>query len=88
MSSQTLVYWIQTSDTVSFHRDFHLIDVQLPAAYPVNKSFNLILETVQTHATHPWPETAGQNEEQALKYSADLFVISPYATSIQRTKIK
>ncbi|KAF8204968.1 oligosaccharyl transferase alpha subunit [Pholiota molesta] len=69
-------------------KDFHLVDVQLPVAYPVNKTFNLILETVQTHATHPWPETAGQNEEQALKYSTDLFVISPYTTSIQRTKVK
>jgi len=49
---------------------------------------NLVLETVQTHATFPWPETAKQLDEQALKYNADLFVLSPYYTAVQRTKFR
>lgn len=46
------------------------------------------METVQTHATYPWPKTAAQNEAQSLKYEADLFILSPYPTLVQRTKIK
>ncbi|KAF8897526.1 oligosaccharyl transferase alpha subunit [Infundibulicybe gibba] len=67
---------------------FHLIDVELPKALGVNSTLNLVLDTIQTHATHPWPEKAGQNDEQGLKYMTDLFVLSPYKTSVQRTKLR
>lgn len=69
-------------------RDFHLVEVTLPKPLASNKTLNLVLETVQTHATTPWPATAGQSEDQALKYTTGLFVLSPYATAIQRTKLK
>ncbi|TFK28748.1 oligosaccharyltransferase alpha subunit [Coprinopsis marcescibilis] len=68
--------------------DYTLIDVSLPTALSTNKTLNLVLETVQTHATVPWPATAAQTEEQKLKYGTDLFVLSPYKTLIQRTKLR
>lgn len=43
---------------------------------------------MQTHATWPCPASAAQLEEQALKYRTDLFVLSPYHTVVQRTKLK
>jgi len=49
---------------------------------------NIVLETMQTHATWPCPASAAQNQEQALKYRTDLFVLSPYHTVVQRTKFK
>ncbi|KAG2141696.1 Ribophorin I [Suillus bovinus] len=66
----------------------HLLSVSLPKALAVNGTLNLVLETVQTHATHPFPEQAAQKEPQLLKYETDLFTISPYTTLVQRTKIK
>jgi oligosaccharyltransferase complex subunit alpha (ribophorin I) len=66
----------------------YLFNVDLPTALDVNSTAKLVLETVQTHATRPWPEYAGQEEDQALKYETDLFVISPYPTTTQRSKIR
>jgi hypothetical protein len=66
----------------------HLLSVSLPKALGVNGTLNLVLETVQTHATHPFPEQAAQKEPQLLKYKTDLFTSSPYTTLVQRTKIK
>ncbi|KAA1466496.1 oligosaccharyl transferase alpha subunit [Dentipellis sp. KUC8613] len=65
-----------------------LYNVQLPNALSVNATVNLVVDTVQTHATYPWPREAAQNEEQSLKYESDLFVLSPYKTATQRTKIR
>lgn len=73
---------------MSSNSNYHLLDVTLPAALAANGSVNIVLETVQTHATYPWPEKAAQQDGQALKYTTDLFVLSPYYTSVQRTKIR
>jgi oligosaccharyltransferase complex subunit alpha (ribophorin I) len=67
---------------------FDILRVQLPKPLDVGSTVNLVLETVQTHASRPWPERAGQNDGQALKYDCNLLVISPYNTLVQRTKIK
>jgi oligosaccharyltransferase complex subunit alpha (ribophorin I) len=69
-------------------KDYHSVDIILPKALSLNKTLNIVLESIQTHATRPYPKSAGQKEEQALKYTTDLFVLSPYPTSVQRTKIK
>jgi len=66
----------------------YLLNVLLSNPLSINSTLNLVLETVQTHATYPWPETVGQQEAQALKYETTLFVLSPYHTSVQRTKIR
>lgn len=65
-----------------------LYDIELPEALKSGAVANIVVETTQTHATHPWPEEASQKDGQALKYQADLFVISPYQTAVQRTKVK
>lgn len=70
------------------HSGLHLLDVVLPKALSLNSTVNIVLETVQTHATWPWPETAEQKGDQLLKYATDLFVLSPYHTHVQRTKLK
>ncbi|KAF5369896.1 hypothetical protein D9758_001057 [Tetrapyrgos nigripes] len=67
---------------------FHNLDVQLPNPLELNSTVNIVLETIQTHATYPWPGRASQQEEQALKYNTTLFVLSPYKTVVQRTKVK
>lgn len=60
----------------------------LPKGLKKNEEITLELETVQTHATYPWPASVGQNDPQLLKYDTDMFVISPYPTKVQRTKIR
>ncbi|KAG5652427.1 hypothetical protein H0H81_005023 [Sphagnurus paluster] len=69
-------------------RNFHLLDVTLPKPLGLNATLNLVMDTLQTHATFPWPKEASQKDEQALKYHTDLFVLSPYHTAVQRTKLK
>ncbi|KAI0650316.1 oligosaccharyl transferase alpha subunit [Trametes meyenii] len=65
-----------------------LYTVELPKALDTNATANLVVETVQTHATFPWPEEAAQKDPQSLKYILELFVLSPYKTAVQRTKIR
>ncbi|KAF8524598.1 oligosaccharyl transferase alpha subunit [Hysterangium stoloniferum] len=48
----------------------------------------LEFKTVQSNAGTPLPAMVAQENPQSLKYSTDLFVISPYATTIQRTKVR
>ncbi|KAG6817400.1 hypothetical protein H0H87_009044 [Tephrocybe sp. NHM501043] len=69
-------------------RNYHLIDVTLEKPLALNSTLNLVVESHQTHATVPWPAEASQKEDQALKYKTDLFILSPYHTAVQRTKIK
>ncbi|TBU32897.1 oligosaccharyl transferase alpha subunit [Dichomitus squalens] len=73
-----------------YHRDsgFYLYTIELPKALNVNQTSNLVIETVQTHATYPWPEEAAQKDPQSLKYHSELLVLSPYKTAVQRTKIR
>ncbi|KAK2466206.1 hypothetical protein APHAL10511_001848 [Amanita phalloides] len=67
---------------------YHFIDVTFPKALAVNGTLNIVLETVQTHATKPCPAQAAQTEDQALKFTTNLFVVSPYSTAVQRTKLR
>ncbi|TFK55698.1 Ribophorin I [Heliocybe sulcata] len=68
--------------------DAYIYKVEFSKPLAMNESVNLILDTVQTHATFPWPEQAGQTDDQALKYETDLYVLSPYKTAVQRTKVR
>ena len=71
-----------------FHSGVYLYTVELPKPLNVNGTANLVIETMQTHATYPWPEEAAQKDGQSLKYEAELFVLSPYKTAVQRTKFR
>ncbi|OCH92878.1 oligosaccharyl transferase alpha subunit [Obba rivulosa] len=66
----------------------YLYTVELPNALKANGTANLVVETVQTHVTYPWPDQAAQSDGQSLKYETDLLVLSPYHTAVQRTKIR
>ncbi|THH21585.1 hypothetical protein EUX98_g8357 [Antrodiella citrinella] len=68
--------------------DFQLYDIRLPGYLKAGGTTNLVVETVQTHVTYPYPEEASQKDGQSLKYEADLLVLSPYDTAVQRTKIR
>lgn len=65
-----------------------LIAVKLPRELSANGTLNLLFESVQTHATRPHPERAAQTDPQLLNYETGLFVLSPYGTLVQRTKVK
>ncbi|KAI0698548.1 oligosaccharyl transferase alpha subunit [Cerioporus squamosus] len=73
-----------------FHQDsgVFLYTIELPKALNVNQTANLVIETVQTHATYAWPAEAGQKDGQSLKYETELLVLSPYKTAVQRTKVR
>lgn len=66
----------------------HFYTVALPHAMKINETANLVVETVETHATYPWPEQASQKDPQSLKYETDLFVVSPYKTLVERIKFR
>ena len=70
------------------YRDVSLFDITLPKPLSGNKTLNIVFENIQTHATTPWPEAAEQRGDQGLKYTTGLFVLSPYSTLVQRTKLK
>ncbi|KAI0775924.1 oligosaccharyl transferase alpha subunit [Trametes elegans] len=65
-----------------------LYTVELPKALNTNGTANLVVDTVLTHATFAWPQEAAQGDPQSLKYNSELFVLSPYKTAVQRTKIR
>ncbi|KAH8830862.1 Ribophorin I [Flagelloscypha sp. PMI_526] len=79
---------LQISDHGATDAPYRLLDIHLPRKLDQGATVNIVLDTVQTHATWPWPETARQEDEQRLKYAADLFVLSPYNTLVQRSKFK
>ncbi|KAI0307101.1 oligosaccharyl transferase alpha subunit [Multifurca ochricompacta] len=66
----------------------HSYVVELPKPLSVNGTVNLVVETVLTHATYPWPKKAAQKDDQSLKYEGDLLVLSPYKTWTQRIKVR
>ena len=68
--------------------ELYLFGIGLSNPVDVDGTVSIVLETVETHSTYPWPQSAGQEEEQKLKYNTSLFVVSPYRTAVQRTKIK
>ena len=60
----------------------------LPKPLKVNETATIELETVLTKATYPWPPKVDQKDDLAIKLETDLFVISPYKTVVQRTKVR
>ncbi|KAI0832298.1 oligosaccharyl transferase alpha subunit [Trametes gibbosa] len=77
-------------ENFGYHRDsgVFLYTIELPKALNTNETANLVVETVQTHVTFPWPQEAAQKDPQSLKYNSELLVLSPYKTAVQRTKIR
>ena len=80
--------WSCVVTEVNTHSATYYYSVALPKALDKGQTAGLVLETVQTHAAHPFPPQAAQNDRQALKYDTDLFVLSPYKTLVQKMKFK
>ena len=74
--------------TIVLSSGVYLYTIDLPKTLNVNQTANLVVETVQTHATYPWPAEAAHNDPQSMKYETELLVVSPYKTSVQRTKLR
>ena len=70
------------------HSGTYSYTVSLPQSLSVNSTVIIVVETVHTHTTYPWPPQAGQESDQALKYEGDLLVLSPYKTATQRIKVR
>ncbi|CCL99426.1 uncharacterized protein FIBRA_01444 [Fibroporia radiculosa] len=66
----------------------HFYSIELPKPLNLNATTNIVVETVETHATYPWPREASQQDPQSLKYESDLFILSPYKTSVERIKFR
>ena len=73
---------------VQQYSGLHTYTAWVPSALKKDEEIALEFETVQTHVTYPWPAAVGQNEPMSLKYDTDLFVLSPYETKVQRTKVR
>jgi len=82
-----LLAWLCTGAEVLIYSATYYYSVALPKALDKDQTASLVLETVQTHATYPFPPEAAQNDRQALKYDTDLFILSPYKTLTQKTKL-
>jgi oligosaccharyltransferase complex subunit alpha (ribophorin I) len=66
----------------------HLYTVHLSESLRVGQTLNLVAETVETHATTAWPSIVAQTDKQSLKYNTSVYIVSPYNTAVQRTKIR
>ncbi|CEL59878.1 oligosaccharyltransferase complex subunit alpha (ribophorin I) [Rhizoctonia solani AG-1 IB] len=65
-----------------------LYSINLPKTLKNNQTANIVVSTVQSHASTPLPETAAQGDPQSLMYQTPLYVLSPYKSVVQRTKIR
>lgn len=74
--------------TVLSSSGVHFYSAVLPKPLKLNDTATIEVETVLTHATYPWPAKISQGDDLAVKHEADLFVLSPYKTLVQRTKVR
>jgi len=66
----------------------YLYAISLPKALKLDQTVNIVVSTVQSHASVALPATASQGEPQSLMFSSPLYIISPYKSILQRTKIR
>lgn len=62
--------------------------VTLPNSLKASGDVTLEFNTIQSNAGTPLPASVSQSDPQSLEYSVDLFVISPYTTTVQRTRVR
>jgi oligosaccharyltransferase complex subunit alpha (ribophorin I) len=48
----------------------------------------LVVTSVLSHASTPFPASVKQAEPQALKFTTEAYVLTPYHTLSERTKIR
>jgi len=80
--SQDLAYLI-----VSIYSHAYLYTVDLPPM-AANATVNLVVDSILSHASTPFPATVKQSEPQRLKFETEALVLTPYPTLSQRIKIR
>ncbi len=60
----------------------------LPHVLAANETVTLLISTIETHATIPLPATVKQGDAQSLVYETGAYVLSPYTTLSQRTRLR
>ncbi|PVG00015.1 Ribophorin I [Serendipita vermifera] len=64
-----------------------LYTVELPAMAE-NATATLIVNSILSHASAPFPASIKQSDPQALKFTTEAYVMTPYHTLSERTKIR
>lgn len=62
--------------------------INLPKPLGVNDTLLLTVSTIESHPSTPLPAVAKQTDQQSLLYETNAYIVSPYGTVNQRTKIK
>ena len=70
------------------NRPFVYYSISLPQVLAVNETVTLLINIIETHATSPLPATAKQADAQSLVYETGAYVLSPYATLSQKTRLR
>ena len=65
----------------------HLYSVDLPPM-AANATANLVVDSILSHASTPFPATVKQSDPQRLKFETEALVLTPYPTFSQRIKIR
>ena len=53
-----------------------------------NATANLVVDSILSHASTPFPATVKQSDPQRLKFETEALVLTPYPTLSQRIKIR
>jgi Ribophorin I len=53
-----------------------------------NATATLVVNSILSHASTPFPAAVKQSEPQGLKFGTEAFVLTPYPTLSQRIKIR
>ena len=80
--SQILAYLI-----VPIYSHAYLYTVDLPPM-AANATANLVVDSILSHASTPFPATIKQSDPQRLKFETEALVLTPYPTLSQRIKIR
>jgi hypothetical protein len=72
---------------VSTYSHAYLYTVDLPPM-TANATVNLVVDSILSHASTPFPATIKQSDPQRLKFEVEALVLTPYPTSSQRIKIR
>lgn len=70
-----------------FNSNAYLYSVELPAMAE-DATATIVVNSILSHASTPFPASIKQGESQLLKFSAEAYVMSPYRTLSERTKIR
>ena len=65
----------------------YLYSVELPPMAE-DATATIVVNSILSHASTPFPASIKQGEAQLLQFSTDAYIITPYKTISERTKIR